>query len=334
MKLAEFARAVKKDNAYVISVVKHKTARKGPAHIACTEKIFNLLKLYVTHFRNKLEGISTSPQNTVFVSWNGGAMDSSLITTQFGTLWKRALGDIRLKLNPTLVRKYSTSTVRGNVPEIKQVTANLVCHSLKIAEKNYALFDKQAAVKASAALKDVQRKNFKEITQYDEIPLDEIFEKEIFNESIKISTVREVIAKEVEYFKNFAVNEKFQKKILDSVRYIIQSKRKCIREEPREEESDLRDITDTATEGNTSISERDEGKALVLPGAVRNRKAYNHSDMELIYKHLGHFINSDEPLLKNDFTKYVNEIKELEELVKKFEINSFLVKMRTERKNR
>ena len=79
MKLAEFARAVKKDNAYVISVVKHKTARKDPAHIACTEKIFNLLKLYVTHFRNKLEGISTSPQNTVFVLWNSSTMDSSLI---------------------------------------------------------------------------------------------------------------------------------------------------------------------------------------------------------------------------------------------------------------
>ena len=212
-------------------------------------------------------------------------MDSSLITTQFGTLWKRALGDSSLKLNPTLLWKYSTSTVHGNMPEIKQVTANLLCHSLRIAGKNYALFDKQeAAVKASAALKDVQRKNFKEIRQHDKIPLEEILEKEMFNKSIKISTVGDVIAKEVKYFKNFIVNEKFEKKILDSVRYIIQSKQKCIQEEPREEESDLREITDTTTEGNTSISKRDEGKALVLPGTVQNWKADNHSDMELIYK--------------------------------------------------
>ena len=48
-------------------------------------------------------------------------------------------------------------------------------------------------------------------------------EKEIFNESIKISAVREVITREVQYYKNFVVNKKFQK-ILDSVRYIIQSK--------------------------------------------------------------------------------------------------------------
>ena len=41
--------------------------------------MFNLLKLYVTHFGNKLEGISTSPQNMVFVLWNGSTMDSSLI---------------------------------------------------------------------------------------------------------------------------------------------------------------------------------------------------------------------------------------------------------------
>ena len=87
------------------------------------------------------------------------------------------------------------------MPEIKQVIANLLCHSLRIVEKNYAPFDKQeTAVKTSAALKDIQWKNFTGITQYDKIPQEEIFENEIFNESIKISTVREVIAREVQYY--------------------------------------------------------------------------------------------------------------------------------------
>lgn len=45
------------------------------------------------------------------------------------------LGNSSLNLNLTLVQKYSTSTVHGNMPEIKQVTANLLCHSLGIAEK-------------------------------------------------------------------------------------------------------------------------------------------------------------------------------------------------------
>ena len=43
------------------------------------------------------------------------------------------------------------------MPEIKQVIANLLCHSLTIVEKNYAPFDKQETVeKTSAALKDIQ----------------------------------------------------------------------------------------------------------------------------------------------------------------------------------
>ena len=285
------------------------------------------MKLYVTHFRNKLEGISTSPQITVWVLWNGGAMDSSLITTQFGTLWKRALGDCSLKLNPILVRKYSTSTKPGNMPEMKQLTANLLCYSLRIAEKNYALFDKQeAAVKNSAALKDVQRNYFMGITQYDEIPLEEIFEKYLMNQ-LKFQQLEKWLQRK---FNNFVINERFHKEILDSVRYIIRNKQKCIREEPREQGSDLRDITDTTTEGNISISERDQGKALVLPGTVQNRKSYNHSDMELIYKHLSHFISSNEPFPKSNFTKYVCEIKELAKI---FGINSLLVKMKTERKN-
>ena len=87
------------------------------------------------------------------------------------------------------------------MPEIKQVIANLLCHSLTIVEKNYAPFDKQETVeKTSAVLKDIQWKNFTGITQYDKIPQEEIFENEIFNESIKISAVREVIAREVQYY--------------------------------------------------------------------------------------------------------------------------------------
>ena len=81
-----------------------------------------------------------------------------MITTEFGTLWKRAVGDSSLKLNPTLVRKHSTSTVRGNMPEIKQVTANLLCHSLRIAEKNYALFDRVNILKILLLTKSLRRR--------------------------------------------------------------------------------------------------------------------------------------------------------------------------------
>ena len=130
MTLDEYSRVVFKDGGYVISVKKHKTKHKGPAHIALSAKNFKWLNTYLNKFRNQLDGIGTTPKHTVFVSWNGGPMDSSLITTQMGTFWKRALGNSSAKINPTLVRRFTTTTVHENVPSMKQKTANLFCHSL------------------------------------------------------------------------------------------------------------------------------------------------------------------------------------------------------------
>lgn len=56
------------------------------------------------------------PHKIGSLTCNGDAMNSSFI-------------------EEILDQKYSTSTVHGNMPEIKQVTANLLCHSLRIAEK-------------------------------------------------------------------------------------------------------------------------------------------------------------------------------------------------------
>ena len=67
---------------------------------------------------------------------------------------------------------------------------------------------------------------------------------------------------------------------------------------------------------------------------LRVRKSFSSCDMTLIYKHLNHFVDSDEPFLKKEFSDYVSQKKELEDLVVKFGINSLYVKMRTERKNR
>ena len=92
-------------------------------------------------------------------------MDSSLINLGLNLRLSGNVlsGDSSLKLNPTVVWKYSTSTVHRNVPEIKQVTANLLCRSLRIAEKNYAPFDKQeTAVKTSIerhSMKELYRNN-------------------------------------------------------------------------------------------------------------------------------------------------------------------------------
>ena len=77
------------------------------------------------YFRNKLDDISIEPEDTFCVSWNRGAMDSFLITTQMGSPWRRGLNKDISKINPTLVHKYATSMVREHVTD-KQKAANLL----------------------------------------------------------------------------------------------------------------------------------------------------------------------------------------------------------------
>ena len=87
----------------VISVKKHEIRYKDPAHIACTTDLFRELVIFKRNFRDKLEGITTRPKDTVFVSWASGAMDASLVTTQVGSFWKRAFSKVSSKVNPSLI---------------------------------------------------------------------------------------------------------------------------------------------------------------------------------------------------------------------------------------
>ena len=180
-------------------------------------------------------------------------------------------------------------------------------------------------------VKDVQRRSFEQIVNYDEIPFEHIFKQYIEKGAIKIADVREVVAKE-DVFNNFTIDEAFLKKVCDSIRYIIKTKTQqtvhCERAFDNAEESE-----DEVTEKIPRVAIVSEAKDLKQVGHVRSRKTFSESELNLIYEHLGHFIDSREPLIKSDFLKYVSSKKELETLVAKFGMNSLLVKMRTERKH-
>ena len=337
MTLYEFSCAKRQNHGYVVSVKRHKTGYKGPANIACSKKVFTQLTNYLNGFRNKLEGISLAPNEKVFVSWNGGTMTSSLITMQMGSFWRRAMGNQEAKINPTLVRKYTTTVVHENMPELKQHTANLLCRSLGMTEKKYAIFDKErAAAATSVKLRKVQRSSFDEKnSSYEDIPLQEIFKDAIRKGNIKTGDVREIISKNQIYFRDFSVDEKFVKKVLDSVRYIIQcnSKKSASTSGPKDCPGDQENVSIGPVNENDKMDNKEPCK-LQNKMYLRVRKSFSSSDLTLIYKHLDHFIDSDEPFLKKEFSDYVSQKKELKDLVAKFGINSLYVKMRTERKNR
>ena len=44
-------------------------------------------------------------------------MTFSLITMQMGSFWRRAMGNQEAKINPTLVRKYTTTVVHENMSD-------------------------------------------------------------------------------------------------------------------------------------------------------------------------------------------------------------------------
>ena len=159
MTLEEFELADRQDDGFVVSVKKHKNSYKGPAHLAFSKELYENASAYIRNIRNKLPGISTNKTDPVFVSWGGLKMDSSLVTTQFNTFWSVAVGkkSSARAINPTIVRKYTTTLIHDRHNDFKQDTANHLCHSLGVADKDYTIIDKQKrAAAVSRRIHDIQ----------------------------------------------------------------------------------------------------------------------------------------------------------------------------------
>lgn len=123
------------------------------------------VKMYIVHARNQLPGIDVfNKKHTVFVSWSGAAMLGSLITQRMNNFWSVALGLKPQKrvINPSIMRKFTTTVVHQQRKEMEQETADHLCHSLDVARKNYRCVDKQqnaaAAVKAFKVSKEMAKK--------------------------------------------------------------------------------------------------------------------------------------------------------------------------------
>ena len=229
MTLREYRQvSVSKDDGHLINVKKHKTGYKGPAILTMDNNIFKQLKIYVENVRNKLNGVNMHPDETVFVSWAGKRMDSSMVTGRLSSFWSQAL-EKEVNLNTTLVRKFASTTVCENMSGLQADAANLMCHSKKTQQISYHLVDKQRkAFATSQLMKKALRTDFSisesQTASFDKGELRNIFQKEIDNSEISISVVREKTETD-DQLNCFKWNEKTQKSLLDSIRYIISSKK-------------------------------------------------------------------------------------------------------------
>ncbi|XP_065653246.1 uncharacterized protein LOC136080475 isoform X1 [Hydra vulgaris] len=374
MTIGEFRRALYNASGYTVSVKKHKTSYKGPANIAMTVELYNEVAVYIEFLRNKLVGIS-QPTDTepVFLSFSGVAMDSSMISSQFTLFWNRALGKTNSDssaMNPTLVRKYTTTKVHSQFPHLKEKTAQHLCHSLKVAETNYALYDTQNSTSSTCtALTSVQRSTngvLKGTTDKIDTTMD-LFNDEITKGLITIADVR----------KKITGADCDLKKVLDKVRHtirkrnitagsiptvekvhfsieptiervekddeIVEEKNKKEKPEPfkklysfRDRKEKKRHINDELLESAEHVETVDFSDLdYVAPSPEvsfkRIRKEFTEDDNRLIYKCLSSVIFSNEPIVKSKFMSTLKSQPELVNIVNQFGIQSLIVKMRTER---
>ena len=235
MTLEEFRDAEHQKDGVVVSVKKHKTDYKGPAFVSFGHSLYRYTNDYVENVRNKLPGIGTKNKDAVFVSFSGLSMTSNMITMQMNSMWKRIFGKTGgneqdlARITPTIIRKFTETSVLSDHKEFSQDAANHLCHSQETAKKCYYIVDKKRkAAETSQKIKNIQRNT-----------LDVKFEKKANNEDIeryfmdeiKSGQIKKAIVDqkidEIEHLAHFK-DTKGRKRVLDVVRYAISKRLKGI----------------------------------------------------------------------------------------------------------
>ena len=91
--------------------------------------------------RYSLQGVSSTAEDRVFVSWTGKAMTSSMVSAQINSFWLKVLGKDAERMSANLIRKTAVSPVHERQGSMKNL-ANLMTHSEKTAKKYYNIQQK------------------------------------------------------------------------------------------------------------------------------------------------------------------------------------------------
>ena len=323
MTLGEFGLAKRdKKGRWIVSVAKHKTDIDGPCHMVMTGHLYRDLHFFVNHVRKNLDGVAKEDDDTVFVSWSGEPMDGSMVSTRFSLYYARGLGKSKEdgRMNPTILRKWSTSHTHFLRPECDEQVADLQCHSEKTAKKSYLIYDKQAmAATASTNLREIMRTNLPEQDvdlQNDKLDL---FEEEIDKKKVLIADVRRKLPN---------LPAKQQKKVCDAVRYKIGNKsaRNLAKIENEDE----------GNESNDSEEDQDyqPGECEEYSIPKRQRRDFSKTENALVSRHLFKYTKSNIPIVKKDFKEFVEAIPELKFVYEKFGVDGLISKVRTERRGK
>ena len=231
MTVGEYKKAKRKEGSVVISVAKHKTSdTHGPARVVLSPKLFSYLQVYVQEVRSQVDNSSSDEQNdqaALFLSWNGSRLESGQISTAINAAWRK--GGMEGHVHSTLFRKSAVTTVHAHHKELRGDLADLMAHKETTAKKFYRLHEKQeACLQAATQLNSIMRSSTERKTatnasnevsdddtpasptfnedrtcgskmeriswkEEDVLAIKELFVKEIEDQSISITVVRERI---------------------------------------------------------------------------------------------------------------------------------------------
>ena len=124
-------------------MLNHKTLEThGPASLVISANLYTWLAIFTRKMRYSLQGVSSTAEDKVFVSWTGKAMTASMVSAQINSFWSKALGKGAERMSATLIRKTAVSAVHERQGSMKKNLANLMTHSEKTADKYYNIQQK------------------------------------------------------------------------------------------------------------------------------------------------------------------------------------------------
>ena len=114
MMMEEYKKAKKVEGNMVISVKEHKTAdTRGPARVLLSSSLFSYLRLYINALRRHAVESSSEESDSnnanVFLSWNGGKLESGQVSTAINAAWRK--GGMEGHVTSTLFHKSAVTNV-------------------------------------------------------------------------------------------------------------------------------------------------------------------------------------------------------------------------------
>ena len=373
MTMEEYKKAKKVEGNMVISVKEHKTAdTHGPARVVLSSSLFSYLRLYINELRRHVVESSSEESDSnnahVFLSWNGGKLESGQVSTAINAA--RRKGGMEGHVTSTLFRKSAVTNVHKGHKEMKSDLADLMAHKETTAQRFYRLKEKEeACVQAASCLPQImgssepkQGIKRKEATfessdavistVADKDGADEVLKERLVWNEEDITALKEVFSKEIEAksLTTAVVKDKIQdhptlcrldpKKVYDKVRsewrFGNNTSNQHSDMDDGQPSADLPNESDTLADKMSRYFANEESSVSMVPPSnssylTRDRNIFTDDHRKYLLKVCGKMVKSgiiSQPVVKDLLSKD----EEGKEMLREFTMKQLINRLKYERR--